>query len=145
LLITSLVMVVVVTAVTVELPNARQEKGTAHAFALGLVLLSLVIAWAFSNLIFALHYAHLYYRDDGQGGLNFPQAGKPIPDSDADQFCPDYLDFAYFSLTIGMAFATADVAMPGRKFRHVAIIHAIAAFFYNLVVLAFTINVTAGS
>ncbi|MDE2303485.1 MAG: DUF1345 domain-containing protein [Sphingomonadales bacterium] len=138
LVLTSLVMVVIVTAVTIELPDARRETGVAHVTALLLVLASLVIAWLFANIVFALHYAHLYYREDGEGGLNFPQAeGGEAP-------APDYLDFVYFALTIGMAFATADIAMGGRRLRRTALVHAVAAFFYNLIVLAFTVNVTAG-
>lgn len=151
LIITSLVIIVILTAVTVELPDARHETGVAHVTALALVLLSLVIAWLYGNLVFALHYAHLFYDEHTEGGLNFP---KPDPDTDADKDGgkdddaepgPDYLDFAYFALTIGMAFATSDITLPSRTFRRTALIHAIIAFFYNLIVLAFTINVTAGS
>ncbi len=151
LLITSLVIIVILTAVTVELPDARHETGVKHVTALATVLLSLVIAWLFGNLVFALHYTHLFYRDDAEGGLNFP---TPDPDTDADkdggnahnpESGPDYLDFAYYALTIGMAFATSDITVPGRTFRRTTIVHAIIAFFYNLIVLAFTINVTAGS
>lgn len=138
LIITSLVMVVIVTTVAVELPLARQESGVAHAVALALVLLSLVVAWVFSNLVYALHYAHMYYRDDGVSGLKFPHSGeKP--------HCPDYWDFAYFALTIGMAFATSDIEIHRPDIRRVAAVHGAVAFFYNLVVLAFTINVTASS
>ena len=144
LIITSLVMIVIVTAVTVELPDARHETGMTHTLALALVLVSLVAAWVFSNLIFALHYAHLYYREHSEGGLNFPDPDNGPQDDQPDD-APDYLDFAYFALTIGMAFATSDITIPGRTLRRTALIHAIIAFFYNLIVLAFTINVTASS
>ncbi|MDE2405619.1 MAG: DUF1345 domain-containing protein [Sphingomonadales bacterium] len=136
LVITSLVMLVIVTAVAVELPEARALRGRPHVASLLLVLTSLVIAWLFSNLTYALHYAHMYFRDDGVGGLRFPQ-GKEAP------HCPDYWDFAYFALTIGMAFATSDVEIERSDIRRVATVHGAVAFFYNLVVLAFTINVTA--
>ncbi|MBU6268403.1 MAG: DUF1345 domain-containing protein [Sphingomonadales bacterium] len=136
LVITSLVMVVIVTAVAVELPEARNQKGNAHAASLVLVLFSLVVAWLFSNLIYALHYAHMYFGDDGDGGLRFPH-GEEAP------HCPDYWDFTYFALTIGMAFATSDVEILRSDIRRIATVHGAVAFFYNLVVLAFTINVTA--
>lgn len=138
LVITTLVMLVIVTAVAVELPEARKLSGTAHIAALLLVLSSLVIAWLFSNLIFALHYAHMFYREDGVGGLTFPHAGE-------DPHCPDYGDFIYFALTIGMAFATSDVEICRPDIRRTVALHSAIAFFYNLVVLAFTINVTASS
>jgi len=154
LIITSLMVIVILTAVTVELPDARHETGITHAIALALVLVSLVMAWLYSNLIVALHYAHLYYREVGEGGLSFPRSEADSLDSDGgnsdddksgDESGPDYIDFVYFALTIGMAFATADVSIPGRAIRRTAIVHATAAFFYNLIVLAFTINVTASS
>lgn len=138
LIITSLVMAVMVTGVAIELPDAKRESGAGHVLSMLLVLTTLVIAWVFSNLICAFHYAHLYYRDsdDGEGGLNFP--------SDAKGYCPNFWDFAYFSLTMGMAFATSDVAITQGDIRRFATLHGTAAFFYNLIVLAFTINVTAG-
>lgn len=136
LVMTSLVMVVIVTAVAVELPEARRQQGSAHAASLVLVLFSLVVAWLFSNLIYALHYAHMYYREEGDGGLRFPHGG------DRPHY-PDYWDFTYFSLTIGMAFATSDVEILRSDIRRIATVHGAVAFFYNLVVLAFTINVTA--
>jgi len=140
LAITSLLMVVIVTALFVDLPHARAAQGLAKGAALVLILTSLVIAWLFSNLVYALHYAHLYYRDDREDGLNFPQprSGAPAPP-------PCFWDFAYFATTIGMAFATSDVEITRADIRRIATLHGVAAFFYNLIVLAFTINVTAGS
>jgi uncharacterized membrane protein len=44
-----------------------------------------------------------------------------------------------------MAFATSDVNITRSDIRRFATMHGTAAFFYNLIVLAFTINVTAGS
>ena len=143
LAITSLVMVVIVTAVTIELPDARKEHGLMHIVSLVVVLLSLLIAWLFSNLVWMLHYAHMYYRDSADiGGLRFP---TPKQGDDDCNHCPDYWDFIYFSLTMGMAFATSDVEIERGDIRRIAVIHSAVAFFYNLVVLAFTINVTAGS
>ena len=131
---------VIVTAVVFELPHARHDTGQAHMWAMLLVLGSLVVAWLFSNLIYALHYAHLYYRGSDEGGLNFPrQQGADTP-----PHCPVFWDFVYFSLTVGMAFATSDVEITRSDIRRVAVVHGTAAFFYNLIVLAFTINVTAG-
>jgi uncharacterized membrane protein len=136
LILTSLVMAVVVTGVAVELPDARRESGTGHMLSMLLVLTTLVIAWVFANLICALHYAHLFYGDASEGGLTFP--------SDEKGYCPNFWDFAYFSLTMGMAFATSDVQITAPDIRRFATMHGAAAFFYNLIVLAFTINVTAG-
>ena len=140
LVITSLLMLVIVTGVAIELPDARHDTGPAHIGGMVLVLGSLVVAWAFSNLVYALHYAHMYYRPNGESGFNFPEHR----DEPTNDHCPVFWDFVYFSLTIGMAFATSDVEITRSDIRRIVALHGVAAFFYNLIVLAFTINVTAG-
>ncbi|HZU63146.1 MAG TPA: DUF1345 domain-containing protein [Novosphingobium sp.] len=137
LAITGVLMLVIATGVAVELPDARRESGPAHVAALVLVLASLVLAWLFSNVVYALHYAHMYYRGAAEGGLGFPHHND-------QPHAPDYWDFLYFSLTIGMAFATSDVTIGRGDIRRIVTLHGAAAFFYNLIVLAFTVNVTAG-
>lgn len=101
-----------------------------------LILGSLVLAWVFANTVFAFHYAHLYYqrRDKKDwAGLNFPNGATP-----------DYWDFLYFSFTLGMTFQTSDVVINGAHMRRIALAHGVAAFLFNLGILAFAIN-TVGS
>jgi uncharacterized membrane protein len=97
-----------------------------------LIIATLALAWLVSNLIYALHYAHLAYmeRDVGSSGLKFPGTTEPI-----------YWDFIYFAFTCGMAFATSDVEIRDQHIRKVVTIHCLAAFAFNIGVLAFTINV----
>ena len=103
-----------------------------------LVLATLGLAWAFANLVYALHYAHLYYSgtDGGedQAGLEFP----------GDRKEPDYWDFLYFSLTLGVALQTSDVCVTSPGIRRTVTVHCVTAFVYNLVVLALAVNVLAG-
>ena len=113
-------------------------KGKNDTVALVLVLATLVIAWLFSNVIYALHYAHMFYSrdDDGEGdeaGICFPKTKEP-----------DYWDFVYFSFTLGMTFQTSDVDISSQAVRRVVIGQCLAAFVFNLGVLAFTINVLGG-
>lgn len=101
-----------------------------------LVLATLALAWAFANLVYALHYAHLYYMaQDGAdaGGLTFPGTDTP-----------DYGDFLYFAVTLGMTFQTSDVSIESRAMRRVVTGQSVAAFVFNLGILAFTINVLGG-
>ena len=125
LVLTSMVMLAILMALVALLPNAQTlwHKST--------IILTLALAWLFSNSIFALHYAHLYYRDDGtaEGGLGFP--GKSPP---------DYGDFLYFAFTLGMTFQTSDVSVETPALRRIVTLHSLAAFVFNLGVLAFTIN-----
>ncbi|WP_085808390.1 DUF1345 domain-containing protein [Sphingomonas sp. TZW2008] len=129
LALTVLVTLVILVAVANEVAQRGSPLGTA------LVIGTLALAWLFSNSAYALHYAHLYYSpgDAGDaGGLDFPGAK-------GDE--PDYWDFIYFAFTLGMTFQTSDVAIVSRAMRRVVIGHCLAAFVFNLGVLAFTINV----
>jgi uncharacterized membrane protein len=132
LALTGLVMLIVLVAVAGEL------KGKSDMIVIALVVSTLALAWLFSNTVYALHYAHVFYlgKDDGSdcGGLDFP---------DCDE--PDYWDFVYFAFTLGMTFQTSDVQITNGHMRRVAIGHCLAAFVFNLGILAFTINVLGGS
>lgn len=99
-----------------------------------LLIITLLLAWAFSNAIYTLHYAHLFYTEQNggtdRGGLAFPGTKEP-----------NYIDFVYFSFCLGMAFQTSDVEVTDSHMRVVVTLHCIAAFIFNLGVIAFTINV----
>jgi uncharacterized membrane protein len=130
--ITGITMIVILVAVAKEL---RSKSDTA---AIILVILTLILSWLYSNTIYALHYAHLFYSDcdgDGndQGGLEFPNCSEP-----------DYWDFIYFSFTLGMTFQTSDVEISSRRMRFITLGQCLAAFVFNLGVLAFTINTLGG-
>lgn len=101
-----------------------------------LIVVTLVLAWLFANMVFTLHYAHLFYlREKGhdRGGLEVPGAGEP-----------DYWDFLYFAFTLGMTFQTSDVSVTGAHMRRVVLGHCMAAFLFNMGILAFTVNALGG-
>ncbi|HWJ71194.1 MAG TPA: DUF1345 domain-containing protein [Sphingobium sp.] len=130
LLLTSIVTLVLLIAIASEL-----RYGSGHAPAmLALIVTTLVLAWLFSNLVYTFHYAFLYYRK-GSGGDD--HGGLTIPGQDE----PDYWDFAYFAFTLGMTFQTSDVEITHPVIRQVALFHCLAAFIFNLGIVAFTINI----
>jgi uncharacterized membrane protein len=132
LVITTVVTMVVMAAIAGELPKATGGDRIAMAKLVG----TLVLTWLFANTVYALHYAHLYYSEAGGGdsrGLDFP--------GDDD---PDYLDFIYFSFTLGMTFQTSDAQISARPIRRIATLHSFAAFIFNIGVIAFTINALGG-
>jgi len=129
--ITGAVTLVILVTVGVAL---WQGKGRG-AGAIALIVGTLMLAWLFSNVVYALHYAHMYYRKDERGGGD--TGGIEVPDTKE----PDYSDFLYFSFTLGMTFQTSDIDITNRGYRRVAIFHCFAAFVFNIGVLAFTINV----
>lgn len=128
LAITTIVTMVVLAAISAELPRASGGDRIALAKLIG----TLALTWLFANTIYALHYAHLYYsarEGADSAGLDFPGTKTP-----------DYLDFAYFSFTIGMTFQTSDTQITSRSIRRIATLHSFAAFVFNIGVIAFTIN-----
>lgn len=133
LVLTGIVSLAVLGAVAAELAGkTAPDRGST-----ALIVATLALAWAFSNLVYALHYAHLYYlAGDGgrdRGGLAFPEADEP-----------DYWDFVYFAFTLGMTFQTSDVAIEDGRIRRVATFHGLAAFVFNLGIVAFSVNVLGG-
>lgn len=137
LALTALVTLVILVAVASELAGKTSPAAAA------MIVVTLMLAWLFSNTIYALHYAHLYFSqmDDGNCGAHErarkDAAGLEFPGDDD----PDYWDFTYFSFTLGMTFQTSDVSITSRAMRRIVIGQCLAAFVFNLGVIAFTINV----
>lgn len=108
------------------------------AYSKPLVIVTLAIAWLFANLVYAFHYAHIYYSPDGSGSGH--RGGLSIPSSKT----PDYFDFLHFALILGMTFQTADIDITSRAIRRVSTWHCLEAFAFNIGILAFSINMIAG-
>ena len=127
------VSAVVLVALGVEL----QASKAGGALGIALAATCLLLSWLFTNTMFALHYAHAYYGDDRsrqpRGGLDFPGREQP-----------DYWDFAYFAMVIGMTFQVSDVQITDRRLRRIALVHGVAAFFFNVVIIALSVNIVAG-
>ncbi|HZD89011.1 MAG TPA: DUF1345 domain-containing protein [Pseudolabrys sp.] len=136
------ILVLTVIATLASLVAIVFELGTTkpgpHASALApalLAMVTIVMSWSFVHTIFALHYAHEYYgeRRDGRiGGLSFPEDQHPL-----------YWDFLYFSLVIGMTSQVSDVAITSKVIRRMATVHGVVSFFFNLTVLALTVNLVS--
>lgn len=115
-----------------ELNLAKDAKGLEKILRVAMVCATVAASWFMVQLIFALHYAHEYYSADRPGGLLFP--GKEDP---------DYWDFIHFSVVIGAAAQTADIAFTSKPLRRIGTWHSLIAFTFNTVVLALTINLLA--
>ncbi len=117
------------------LHDAKAEEKTLR---ITLVAVTLFVSWLMTHTTFAFRYAHEYYsRDRGaqtvDGGLDFPGEKRP-----------DYLDFMYFSLVLGMTFQVSDVQITARKFRRMAAVHGLLSFLFNTIIVALTVNIAAG-
>jgi uncharacterized membrane protein len=125
-------------AVGLELSQAQHNHGLEKAVRVAAAFVTVVGSWLVMQLVFALHYAHEFYAADPEtgedaGGLGFP-GGE----------APDYWDFLHFSIVIGVASQTADIAFTGKALRRLGTTHSLIAFTFNTLILALTINLVAG-
>ena len=123
-------------AIVAELAVVKDLKGEARYTHIALAALTIATSWAFTQVMFALHYAHDYYATEirgEHGGLEFP--GRQAP---------DYGDFLYFACIIGTSAQTADVSFTSRNMRRTGTVHCVLAFFFNTTLLALTINIASG-
>ena len=99
---------------------------------------TLVVSWLLTQAVFALRYAHEFYAQGDKpgsvaGGLDFPK-----------EETPDYWDFFYFSIVLGMTFQVSDVQITSRTLRRLATLHGLLGFLFNTVIIALTVNLASG-
>lgn len=125
-------------AIIGEFANTKDMPPAQKDLHIVLVAVTLFVSWLMTHTTFAFRYAHEYYQVDPggvgvAGGLEFPGEKRP-----------DYLDFLYFSLVLGMTFQVSDVQITARKFRRLAAAHGLLSFLFNTIILALTVNIAAG-
>ena len=118
---------VVLGALASEL-HAAKEKSLGD---IALASSSILLAWLFVALMFSQEYAHSFYMQPGQ--LAFPGTEAP-----------DYWDFMYFALVLSMCCQTSDVAITSGSMRRLVTLHSVISFFFNVIIIAITVNVVAG-
>ena len=98
---------------------------------------TVMASWSLMHTVFALHYAHIYYRKgdedvgtEDDGGVQFPGDTEP-----------NFMDFSYFSFVIGMTCQVSDVQITSKRIRKLALIHGVLSFVFNTAILALSINI----
>ena len=129
-------LVLVIAAALASLAAVIAELGHAPGpYQLVLGVSTILLSWTFMHWIFALHYAREFYgsgRDSHAGGLVFP--GKEDP---------DYWDFFYYSLVVAMTAQVSDVQITSKAIRRMTTVHGVISFFFNVAVLALTVNIVS--
>jgi len=127
-------------AVFILLGSSKNLSPGSFAAHVALSVAAVVLSWMLVHTLFCLRYAHVYYfdahkldRDEIEGGLIFPGDDHP-----------DYLDFAYFSLVIGMTCQVSDVQISSKRMRRLATVQGLIAFAFNTAILAMFVNIVAG-
>jgi uncharacterized membrane protein len=117
--------------VVFTLAQASHTHAPARGLLTGLALTSVALAWSAVHTVYALRYARLYYTPP-DGGIDF-QGERP-----------DYLDFAYLALTVGMTFQVSDTSLTGKRVRRTALRHALTSYLFGTVIVAITVSSVAG-
>ncbi|MFN6492444.1 MAG: DUF1345 domain-containing protein [Nostoc sp. DedQUE03] len=104
-----------------------------------LSIMTIVGSWLLVHTMFAVQYAHSYYKyinhnhsQEVTGGLDFPHNDYP-----------DYWEFLYYSFVVGMTSQVSDVQTTSREMRRLTLLHGVLSFFFNTTILAMSINIIA--
>ncbi len=100
-----------------------------------LATLTITNSWVLVHTMFTIRYADIYYSMPSADPrpLTFPDTPEPL-----------FWDFVYFSFTIGVACQTSDICTNQTGIRKVVTAQSVIAFVFNLFILGFAINVSAG-
>ena len=110
-----------------------ERTSPSYGLYIALAIGTVVLSWAFTHTIFALHYAHAFYGEHlRKSGLTFPGDGQP-----------DYWDFVYFAFVIGMTFQVSDVAITHKSIRRMVVAHGALSFFFTAAIISVTVNIAA--
>lgn len=124
-----------VAAIVLELADIKSLPPQQRALHYLFTAATLLGSWCMVGIIFAVHYAHMYYRAaEKDRPLRFPN----------DEHNPDYWDFLYFSFTIAVAAQTSDVTVLSRPMRKAVLAQSVLCFFFNAAVIGLSINIAAG-
>ena len=142
------ILALIIAAATVSLfalgftlQKPPEETPLAQARRLGLAGLAVAFSWTLTHSTFALHYAHHFYGDGPRPGSEDDRGGLAFPGAEL----PDFLDFLYFALVVGMTCQVSDVQVTSRSMRRLTLLHGVLAVFFNTVILALAVNLLASS
>ena len=119
-------------AIGAGLVKAGHESGLDKAVLIGLCLATVTLSWLLVHTTYTLRYAHLYYTTP-IGGIDFK----------SDEL-PDYRDFAYLALTVGMTYQVSDTDVQNRIVRHTVLCQALLSYVFGVAILGVVVNVVAG-
>jgi uncharacterized membrane protein len=119
-------------AVGLVLVQANKASGLEKGVLVSLSVASIIVSWAVVHTVFALRYAALYYAGE-PGGVDFNEDDPP-----------DFADFAYLALTLGMTYQVSDTDIKTKEIRRTAVRHALLSFAFGTLIIATTINLVAG-
>lgn len=124
-------------AVVVVAVQARHASGAESYMLAGVAVLSVAASWALIQTDYLLHYARVYY-ERGEGGE--PRRGILFNQDDD----PQYTDFAYFSVGLGMTYQVADTNVTRNEVRRIVIAQTLIGYLFGAGIMATVINLITG-
>ena len=115
-------------AVLVVAVQAQRAHGAESYVLAGIAVLSVVFSWLLIQTNYMLHYARIYYQAGGIG-IDFNQSQAP-----------EYTDFAYFSVGLGMTYQVADTSVTTNTVRRVVIAQTMLGYLFGAGIIATVIN-----
>lgn len=135
-----LIFLLTFAAITVSLTAIfllLRQKVAPDAGHILITLASVPLGWFTLHTMLAFRYAHLYYAraadgEDDARGLDFHGTEEPAA-----------YDFLYHSFVVGMTGGVSDVEVKSTPMRRLVMVHGVASFFFNTVIIALTVSIAA--
>jgi len=143
---TSSVVILLVTVLAVAgalvdigygLPKTRGMSQAMRVFGISASVAGVFLAWLLLHVMYALHYAKLYYGEVDEDKADGCRKGLVFP---GNQAAVDYWDFVYYSFTIAMCFQTSDVTITSPYMRRLTTAHATISYLFNLAILGLLLD-----
>jgi len=131
-LISTLGSVISLAAVLVVSIQAQQMHGPGRYVLAAVAAVSVAASWALIQMEYVLRYARMFHADPA-GGIDFNQREDP-----------EYTDFVYFSINLGMTYQVSDTNVEANAIRRMVIAHTLLSYLFGTVILASIINLVVG-
>lgn len=124
-------------AVAIVAVQAQRTPGPEGYLLAGIAVLSVVTSWALIQTDYLLRYALVYYQEG--------PSGEPVGGIDFNQDePPEYTDFAYFSVGLGMTYQVADTNVTRNEVRRIVIAQTLLGYLFGAGIIATVINLITG-
>lgn len=127
-------------AIMFELHGVKDRASDLAGFQVALAVVTILLSWLFieHDIRVALRPWLLWRRrsfhrisGNRRSGISRPTRSR-------------LLGFHVFSFVVGMTFQVSDVQVEDHKLRREVLAHGVLAFFFNVAIVALTINIVAG-
>lgn len=119
----------IVAGLSIVMSEGADEKELATIVGVPAVL----FAWAILHFGYAERYSKSYYAGLPERSLSFPNTDNPT-----------FIEFAYFSFTLGTTFSVSDVETQTSAIRLQILSHSVLAFIYNTATIGIAVSVITG-